>query len=77
MEFDIALKKFSKDESETRPWQFSQEDRVRVEEALKAVQEEVSSRLMGTRFTSLFSNSKKPRTHHYFMFASPYGMVYT
>ncbi len=70
---DCKKPKHSTSRKNHHPWALSEEDRNRVKKALVDVQAQVSSRLMGSRFTALFSSSKRPRSHHYFMFASPYG----
>jgi len=72
---DFKKPKHSKSRKIHHPWALSEEDLDRVRHAVVVVQAQVSSRLMGSRFTALFSNSRRPRSHHYFMFASPYGTL--
>lgn len=50
-------------------------DLVRTKETLKAIARHVPANQAGDRFTRLMSASKKPKTHHYFMLAGPYGSL--
>jgi hypothetical protein len=73
MDYEVALQRFTTEQLQQQPWRMSPTDQAAAETCLYDIAAASDSRMTGSRFTRLFSASKKKKLHSSFVLAGPFG----